>query len=94
MFTQTFPITLDPIAIRIREVTCPPGPPRSDLYPWPARDDIVFRKSGKSVFVDGASLRAVVLSLPPIRIRVSAGVQLTARCAWRGRVMMVCGGGR
>jgi hypothetical protein len=94
MFTKTTPVTQDPIAIRIRVTTCVSDLSPRDRNRAPARDESVFRKTGKSFFVDDASLRAVVLSLPPVRIGVSAKVQLTAMCAWRGLVMMVCGGSR
>jgi hypothetical protein len=69
---QRQPSTNEPIAVRIPEAVRVSGFSRSTLYLMAARGEIVFRKCGKAVLVDYASLKAAALSLPTATIRIAA----------------------
>jgi hypothetical protein len=62
----------DPILVRLNEAIRISGFSRSDLYRRASRGEIVFRKCGKSVLVDYASLKAAIDGLPTAIIRVAA----------------------
>jgi hypothetical protein len=62
---------IDPIQVRIREAVRVSGFSRSTLYLMAARGEVVFRKSGKTVLVDFASLKAASEALPIATIRIA-----------------------
>ena len=62
----------EPIAVRLREAVRVSGLSRSELYRRNARGEVIFRKCGKAVLVDYASLKAAVLSLPTTTVRIAA----------------------
>jgi hypothetical protein len=62
----------EPLAVRLPEATRISGFSRSDLYRRAARGEIIFRKSGKAVLVDYASLKAAVAALPIADVRIAA----------------------
>ena len=64
--------TVEPIAVRINEAVRISGFSRSKLYLMNARGELVFRKAGKAVLVDYASLKAAVLAMPTTTIRIAA----------------------
>lgn len=72
--TQTTPaeVIIEPLAVRLDEASRISGFSRSDLYRRAARGEIIFRKSGKTVLVDYATLKAAALGLPIADIRVAA----------------------
>jgi len=58
----------EPIAITLREAIRLGGLSRSDLYRRAGAGQVIFRKSGATVVVDYASLKALVTSLPLAQI--------------------------
>lgn len=57
-------LTLEPISVRIPEAERLTGLSRSELYRRAQRGDIIFRKCGRSVLVEVASLRAAIAAMP------------------------------
>jgi hypothetical protein len=67
--------TNEPLAVRLLEATRISGFSRSvrgDLYRRAARGEIVFRKCGKCVLVEYASLKAAYEALPKATINIAA----------------------
>jgi hypothetical protein len=62
----------EPLGLRLPEATRISGFSRSDLYRRAARGEIIFRKCGKAVIVDYATLKAAYEDLPVADIRVAA----------------------
>jgi len=62
----------DPVNVRIPEACRISGFSRSKLYRLAATKDVVFRKDGKCVLVDYASLKAAIARLPQAELNAAS----------------------